>query len=246
MRFNQINNMSININKKLFLKVSGIIFICWLILKIVLGYKESFEALEKSLPITYSLPSEFLNLFSNKTIGKVKVIGVNNSKERSSIPIILFDSKYHILMYKIDLSNECSIQNLFKIQNKRSDFSLGHVYLNTTKDLIYQFNYKAEKVKAVNQIILTLSGDSLLQSVKNDSILNFHLECKNLSIKYEENDPIDIMISGNKNIFGITKTFPADFLFLKRRKNIYIFIMTPIDIKSKIPTGLLYNVVNGN
>jgi len=51
-----------------------------------------------------------------------------------------------------------------------------------------------------------------------------------LSLRYFKDAPTDIFIKGNE-FLGFSSSIPIDILFLKRNKEVYLLLMTPIDLK---------------
>jgi hypothetical protein len=215
-------------------------------LKIYHGFLNTQGALTEVLPSTYSLTSEDSNLIGEKYRDKLEVNEVYQSKIRNPVSLISFDKRYNLLIHKIHLSGNDSLNNFFHTEIKSVDRTTGVTYIVIDNNLFFQFQYKSEPIKAAQDIYLTLSGDSLQTVAKNDSIISYHLLCHNLSVRYAMKEPIDIFVIGKEKGLGTTITIPIDILFLKQNENLYLLLMTPIDSKSSIEPDLLYNIVTGN
>ena len=83
---------------------------------------------------------------------------------------------------------------------------------NTLTNGSYQFEYESKNIDSISGIYLTYFGDSLTTVISNDSILSYHLLCKNSSIGYNENSTLDMILGGTQQPFGITPV-SADILF---------------------------------
>lgn len=215
----------------------------WLIIKIVIGFKQNATAIEEYLPATYIITSENSTLFAEKYFDKIEIIKVNNSKVRNPISIFLFNKKYHIVTYKINLLKDESLQKIIHTKEKSVDVTLGYSYNTIGKDIVYQLKYKAGTTKPVTDIYFSMAGNSLQQVVNNDSIISYHLSCKNISVKYGDKEPVDLLIVGEEKPFGQTSVIPLEILFLKRNQNIYLLIMTPKNENDAIQSDLLYQLI---
>jgi len=237
--------MKVLYRKNLF-KLFVIILYIGIIIRIIYAIKQNNDAINEYLPVSYSITSQDSDLISKKYRDKLEIVEVSNSKVRSSISILKFNKNYHILTYKINLEKDASLDSLFIITKKSVDISTGNSYLTFAKDIIYKFRFIAGTPKPANEVYLTLAGDSLQQIIKNDSINSFYLLCDNLSIRYEMNSPIDLLINSNEKLFGRTEIIPLDVLFIKRNGYLYFLLMTPISNNAKISPDLLYKIVTGS
>lgn len=230
-------------------KRNGIIIISLLVLGFIIfltvNIFDAFEEMDKDsmeiLPSVYSL--EDSSMISKKYRKELTVDEVWRSKVRQPIAFMFFDSTYHLISYKIDLINDSSLREIIGLKKISVDRSTGITYHIIDKGL-FKFQFKAGKTEPVSKIMLTLAGDSLQTVVYNDSIINYHLLCDNLSIRYLDKGPKDIFVIGKQEAFS-TSIIPMDILFLKRNKAVYLLLMIPVDAKVQMPSNLLYNVVMG-
>jgi hypothetical protein len=228
------------------LSLIGMVFLIILVSKIYHGFLQNQQAFDEDLPPTYKLSSEDSNLISNNYRQKLKVIEVFRSKVRNSISLVSVGENYRLIIYKIDSTKTASLKDILKTEIKSVDRSTGYTYTILGNDIPYKFQYKSGIESRGAKIYLTLAGDSLNTVEKSDSIFSYHLICKNISIRYDENAPIDIFIGGKEVAFGNTDTIPMDVLFLKRNRSVYLLLLTSDNPKSLIPNNLLYDIVMGN
>jgi hypothetical protein len=87
--------------------------------------------------------------------------------------------------------------------------------------------------------------DSLVNDIRNDGIIIYHLLCNNFSLRFDEAGPIELLMMKGDEPYSSNEKIPADFLFLKRNKNIYLMIMTPKIKGVPINSNLLYDSVTG-
>ena len=217
----------------------------FVIVKLVVAIIETNRSFEEDLPVSYSLTSEDSLLIKDIYRQKIKVNVVHNSKVRGPVSMLFFDQSYHLIIYKIHLlSGNLPLQNILQTQIRNADRSVGYPYTIYTDNINFKFQCKAGLVSSVSKVYLTVSGDSLRTIAKNDSIIAYNLDCKNLSIRYQDQGPVDIFVVGNEKFLSGTNAIPMDILFLKRDDNLYFLLLTPRNEKGILPRELLYNVID--
>jgi hypothetical protein len=231
--------------RKIRVIIIGLCALGFVVFLVVNMFSEIDKGLAEHLPSTYTLRAEDSNLILNRYRGKLKVDEVYHSSVRGPVSFISFDKGYKLIIYKIDLAIDSSLKTIFNTEIKSMDRSMGYSYSIMENNIFFRFEHKAGPTRPVSKIYLTLTGDSLQSVVKNDSVISYHLLCDNFSIRYAENDPIDIFVVGKEKMLATTTVIPMDLLFLKRDGAIYLLIMTPNNPKSTIAPDLLYNVVMG-
>lgn len=217
----------------------------WLSIKIPEAVKKSKEAWHEDLPLTYTITNEDSNLIAPKYQKDLHVIEVRNSKVRHSIPILLFDKKYDLFTYKIDMTGDYTMQSIFSVNNESVGVTPQYVYSEIGIGGVYILKCIAGAPKIADKIYLTYTGKSFQTVASNDSILSYHLQCKNFSVRYGKDDPIDMVLIGFEGPLTITNTIPMDILFLKRGKSMYMLVLTPKEENGSIAPDLLYNIVTG-
>jgi hypothetical protein len=209
--------------------------------KIYQAFKSNERAFAEDLPITYKMPKEDSALILAKYYDRIKVIQVRNSKVRNHVSQLIFDDKYPLFIYKIDSTGILSLRDSFIIENIKTDRTTGITY-NILDNGFYKFQYKAGTVGNPSFLYLTVVGDTIQQFVRNDSIVLYNLVCQNMSIRYNEDDPVDIFIEGKQKGF-YTLRIPMSILFLKRKKNTYLLVLTTDSSNLSLPSGILYSIV---
>jgi len=233
------------INKKKKWKILLIIcvgaFFLILVVKIIIAILITNRSFKEDLPSTYQLPAEDSLLIRDLYRDKINVNVIHNSKVREPISMLFFDQNYHIIIHKIKLARDIPLQSIFHTQIKNARRSTGIPYNLYGDHIFFYFQCKTGLTHPVSEVYLTLSGDSLKTIAENDSIAAYHLLCKNLSVRYEENGLVDIFVIGKENILG-APIIPMDILFLRRQKNLYFLLLTPKSQNKVVPPELLYNI----
>lgn len=222
--------------------VLGICFLGFAIFNLIMKVEHS----SADNPVhTYSIKPKDYDLVNNKYVSGLQGGIAYQSSNRNPVTLIPFGKSYSLISYKIDLIKGTSWSNVLDVTLKSVERTNMEVYTVISENIFYRFEYHDAPTKSVSKVYLTLSGDSLRTVVTNDSIVSYHLLCNNFSIKYSENEAVDIFVVGNEKAFGATTVIPMDLLFLKRDNAVYLMIMTPNDPKSVISPELLYNLVTG-
>ena len=108
----------------------------------------------------------------------------------------------------------------------------------------FHFDCKGGKVHSVKNVHLAMWGKSISEYIKSDSIIGYRLLCKNMSLTYDSENAVDIFLEGTEEFLGITETIPLNLLFRKRGKDLYLFILSRVDLKADIPQDLLINLTS--
>jgi hypothetical protein len=228
-------------NKRLVLGLCGLAFIIYVVIKGIGAFKQNANAFEQVLPSTYSLPNEDWNVILAPYRNQVVINEVLNSTVRNPIVLATVNSENSLIITKIDLKTDISLQTLIHTENIGADASVGHTYA-TINPGYFSFQYAVEPVPPSTDLYLTFAGDSVQTLFKSDSIVSCHLLCSNFSTRYTEEGPVDIFIKSNSKLFQRV-TVPMDILFLKRKGSCFMLVMTPNDKQTPIPPELLYNIV---
>lgn len=234
-------NKKQNIKRLIFYGL-GLFIIIYLALFVIQGINQSREIFNNNLPETYNLTQEDSSIFLSAYRSKLKPIITYNSKLRNSITQISYEDEYKIYKYKIDLEEDIPLSKILKTEVRSVSQTDSKSYLMISKTP-YNYMVLGVKPEPVKNIYLTFQGDSITTIRRNDTIASFHLICNNLSIKYQEDAPIDIFFSGKPGPFGSYGAVPIDIIFLKRKKSIYFLLMLSKNSGS-IPGDLLYNIIN--
>jgi hypothetical protein len=202
-------------------------------LKIEKGLENNKEIEQADLPYSTVLPEDYSALFIDSNLSKNHILIVQNSKSKNPVAALIHDNKYEIFIYKMDLRDErinlsSFIHNEFKSVTER-DLTEGGTY-KFIDGPGFQFEYNGEPDCFVSKFNLIFSGDSLLNTIKNGSVMNFHLLCDNFLVRYDENAEIKILIDRDKKTDFNTNLalIPLDILFLKRCKSIYFITLSSL------------------
>jgi hypothetical protein len=215
----------------------------FLITKIGKGYNSLNYSLDEINPTTYQMLKEDSILFNANSIKRVKTVQIRNSKVRNSVSWLIVDNKYPLFIYKIDDKEKLSFKDSILIRDASTDRTTGVVYnIIDDKSLFYKFQYKAGTVKSPSAIYLSIKGDSIQQTCKNDSMICFNALCNNMSVSYKSQSEADIFIEGKQKGFS-TLSIPMVVLFLQHGNSTYLLVLTSLTSNSAIPKNILESLL---
>jgi len=228
------------------------IFILILILAFVVGYivvssvnaiRKLSKSSEEDLPASYEITPEDSSLFNSHYWTKLHADEIINSKVRNPVSFLFFGNDYELITYRIDLEKDIELDQLIVMENKSVTSTVRHIYTTITHNKFFKFSYLAGGSKPVGRLFFTLFGDSTSTIRKNDSLISYHLICKNFSIRYAEDAPTDIFFVGVEGLFTITKPVPLNISLLKRGKALYLLLMAPHTSRGTVPADLLDKII---
>ncbi|HWB28383.1 MAG TPA: hypothetical protein VG738_23085 [Chitinophagaceae bacterium] len=127
------------------------------------------KALQLHVPSTYVLTHDDSNLISEEYLKNIKVIEICQSRYRNPISLLKFNTKYNLVIYKINLSVELPLSAIVSLKMQSEDISSGYSYMQIYSGNLNLFFKdvlsKGDSIMPANKIILTLSGDSFRQTL---------------------------------------------------------------------------------
>jgi hypothetical protein len=191
------------------------------------------------LPSSNILPSDYLNLISEKYRDSIEVTETVNSKVRAPVSVFRVN-KFHIAVYKINLTSNEPITNTlheeFRLIKQSDLTTYRHVNISANCHL----KYKAGGVDSISNIFLSLSGNSIRTLLSTDLIRAYHLDAEGVSIRYGQNARIDIVIETGVGVVSI----PMELLLLKKNNTVFLLVLCPDDISKDFPDLSLYNLIS--
>jgi len=213
--------------------------------KITKAFTSLDQADKEHLPSRFTISTMELDLISPRYRSLVAANKIYQFTDRNPIALLYFDKIYNLIAYKIDLNVEKSMQEILNIEVKEEKEPPDITFNVIDDDLYFRFLKKTGASRPVSSIYLSLAGDSIRNTILNDSTICYHLICSNLSVRFGQYEPVDIFVEGKKRLLGIQNDIPMDLMFLKRQGAVYQLLMTPHDRKGLIAPDLLYHIVEG-
>jgi hypothetical protein len=201
---------------------------------------QSTRAFYEYLPPDSSLSPEYADLISERYRGRINSVYTLRSKIRNPISFISLSDQFRIMIYKIPLKRDVSFINNVKTLKGGSGMTVMVTYL-VMESQMFKLRYAQGEVGSVSGLFLNLDGEDISPLVRNDSCIYYRLSCKNLSLRYGQNGPVDLFIENTGRAFD--RYFPLEVLLMKRNQAAFLMLMTPANITIHKP--VLYNLVRG-
>lgn len=211
---------------------------------VMLGRKMG-DSMNDALPPVSIITSEDSSLISKKYYPLLKPNLIFHYKHREPVSFIYFDFAYNLIIYKIIPKKNISFKDIFHLEINRSSLTNDEIY-SDYKSGNAEFQYLNNTPDSANRIYFAMAGDSIKNTIRNDTALGYHLLCKSFSIKYGENKPVDIIMNGKDYELGFNPPIATDLLFLYRSHVIYLLLMIPEKQNSSVKPGILFNIVSGS
>ncbi|MDR3694114.1 hypothetical protein [Mucilaginibacter sp.] len=212
----------------------------WFIYYIIRATEEINQARKMdSVSLVSNLPENYLQLFkkNDNLIFNESVV----SNTRRPISQLTYMGKFRIDVCEIDTLN-----NLLLTQTVLESHKNQHITYYFPYRVLYKFrqceiSYKVGGQDEISKIYLNAYGDNFQTIKKNDSIVCYYFKFKNFSIKYNKD--------GKQDFFGLTRdslstvTIPIEIMFFKKRRNLYLILMTPVEYGTSLQPGTLFSLM---
>jgi hypothetical protein len=230
-------------NKKLIRIIQLVIFLLVVgyLSKIIYQFVTSFTEGNK---VSNKPNKEYISLFSREYRNQIHAHNNYSSKVRYDISSFDFDKKYSIVIFKLPLSsdfalNKTIVENNADLQDPKED-----VYLNVGQEK-FDLKYKSGNPGLVSEIFVALEGGQFDTVIKNDSIASYSFSFNKLSLKYLPDQKADVYANSYNQDLIKENQIPANLLFLKKSKFVYVFIMASSNVKFPIDRSLIYQLITG-
>jgi len=221
----------------------AIIFVFYVGMKVVSGIMDAQNSNAELYPFTHSFPPEDSSLFAKKYLNKIDVDEIAHMSGRGPISLFTFEKKEEIIVYRIDLLKDTGLSNVLNLSRKSSSETVRMSYMPVKFDN-FTFECHVAQLLPVHRIFISFSGE-LIGRIENDTVLSVQSKSRNFSVKYTEEGPVDILIEGRLHLPFFQASVPMNLLLLRRGTAVFLFLMAPLDGRSSLDPGLLYNIVMG-
>jgi hypothetical protein len=201
----------------------------------------TFKAMNQRLPSTYRLRSEDSLLFNEENRRKLAVVEVQNSTVRHPVSLITYDGEYSLIVHPLDVVPNSLYKGSFVVEEESTDASNGVAYAVVDNNA-FKFKYAVKANPAVSQVYLTLHGDSVQQVMQNDSMVCYSLRCKDLSVRYGKDNPVDLYVKADK---FFSSGVPMSVLLYRKNNSLYVLLLSP-NKKKNLDPQLLPGLVSGS
>ncbi len=226
------------------LNIIVLIILTYITIVMVKGIYISNKIDLDNLPPLKHAVSGDTGIFDKKYRSKLKTDVIYQRKDRTAISALTFDSAYNLIVYKIDSSQIISLTKQFYFSQEKMSLTNGETY-PVIPIHRFQLLYIYEPPKIRREIYFTVSGNSLREGIRNDSVFYCNMFCDNFSIRFGKNDPIDLLLRDkDDDIISPTKLrIRASMTFLKKKHDLYFVMMTPIKEERTMNDDLLWQLI---
>ncbi len=234
-------------------KIQLVYRIILLLIGIILTYAiikatYNFHRIDRdNLPPLKDVGSSDTLIFNDKYKSKIKPDVLYRRKDRNPISVLIFDSTYKIVVYKIDSSRITSLSRQFHFSQQKDGITADETYqVFPLRGFLVYYIYEPAKIR--NEIYFTVSGNSLREGIRNDSVFYCNLFCDNFSIRYEAKGPVDFVLKDpHDDMLGPTNLIiRTSLMFLKKKQDLYFIMMTPIKEGKTMSDDLLWQLLVNN
>lgn len=207
-----------------------------------IGY-QFYISSSQDLPMSFDLPKDYKELFSEDKRSQINSVYTYNSKVRTPISTFKFNNDYSLAIFKLPLQNDVSFLKGIKMSQENAYFTKGIVYSDISQNGI-DLRCRSVVQAKLSNLYLKLNGDALKIIVRNDSILSCALNFRNFSLSYGLDDDVEVFAGSESGVFSFGKTKSVNLLFKKRNGFIYFIMLSGNDKKKGIEEDTLNNLIN--
>ena len=183
-------------------------------------------------------PEEYLKLFNeNKNL---VFDATNISKTRSPISKFTYD-KFRIFVYRINSVTRMSLDTGIIDSYDDQDLTQHYIYGFFGEFDQFDFLFKTGTQDKVSKVYFNIRGLQTQIIKKNDILAYYYSRFKNFSITYKNDGAHDFF--GQVKDSATYATIPIEIMFLERKNNLYLIMLTSINSKIDSAPGTLINLI---
>jgi hypothetical protein len=195
-------------------------------------YRDSQNFPNLHLEEVHNMPGEDSALFSKESWSKMSVdFGWKDIFRQVSF--LTIDRQYQVIVAKSPLVRRVAMRNLVNIEFGNGKETNFVSYLKERLQDHGDFNRRVAPLQPVSNLFITYSGDMAETVVSNDSVLQYHIPCENLSIRYSADSPVDMFLTSGKSNSN-NSNLRLDMVLVKKRDELYFLFILPVDYNVSI------------
>ena len=196
------------------------------------------------MQISLNLPDEYANLFDTRIRQKLTVQSTVSFKQRSPVCYLVYDSKYDIEITKINTNPIFNFNtNVLILKNKKMSAEMADTYLPSIKANLTT-HYNPVSPNAISNIYISFSGDSIINTVKDDSLISYYLKLKEMNISYKLGGIKEIFVNSTNKLSILNSKPSVDVAFFKRNNRVYYILVVSKDDSTNLEPGFLNKLLS--
>jgi hypothetical protein len=227
--------------KKSIIVILVIIGLIGLFIYYIAGITQSMDESVKidAVKAINKCPEDYSKLFNgNKNLVFDET---NISKTRNPIAKFTYNDKFRMFVYRVNSVTHMSLDT--GINDSYIDENLTHNFIYGFFGEFDQFNFlfKSGTQDKASKVYLNIRGLQTQTIKKNDTLAYYYSRFRNFSIKYKSNGAIDFFGSVKDSVSYAT--IPIEIMFIERKNNLYLVILTSINNKIDLASGTLMGLI---
>lgn len=206
-------------------------------------YSSTVDLSENKMVVERKSPFDYTNLFNTEMKKKIVLQSAVSFKDRNSVAYYIYDKKYSLEVTKINIKPNLQVRKDLSETHTAEGCCFPKAKLPFNEGG-FTTNYNVISKDTASKIYLSIQGDSIRSSIKNDSVAYHFLKLQQVYISYVPKGVYDIYIQANTKFYFFSKKQPASLMFLKRNGALYFLLLTVNDAGEKLPPNLLYSLTN--
>jgi hypothetical protein len=213
----------------------GIVGLCAIAIVVrlfVQVYRDSQNFPNLHLEEVHNMPGEDSALFSKEYWPKMKVdFGWKDIYRQVSF--LTIGRQYQLIVAKSPLVRDGAIHNLVHIEVGNGKETNFVTYQQNRLQGHGDFSNRFTPLQPISNIFITYSGGIAETVVTNDTVLQYHIPCENLSIRYAADSPVDMFLtSGTSN--SNNADLRLDMVLVKTHDEVYFLFILPLDYSASV------------
>jgi hypothetical protein len=185
-------------------------------------------------------PEDYSNLFNEN---KDLVFNETDiSKTRNPIAQFTYNNKFRMFVYRVNSARPISLDTGINDSYIGENMSHNFIYGRFGEFDQFDFLFKRGTQDKVSKVYLNIQGLQTQTIKKNGTLAYYYSRFRNFSIKYNSEAAQDFFGSVKDSVSD-NVSIPIEIMFLERKKNLYLVILTSTNNKIDLAPGTLMNLI---
>lgn len=192
---------------------------------------EEHDPASTTLHKVHSISREDSSLLSPSALAQIK-LGFCWENAYRHVSYLFFNRQYELEITSDALANYAPLPEITHLTEKWSGEMDLDIHTPVKLQGQGEFDFRLASAEPVQDIYITYYGEKIDTIVSNDSLLQYRLICKDLSIRHAIDSLADFGLTNGGDKFG--PTMNVDFIVSKHQSKVYFLFFTPINFGEPI------------